>query len=79
MLVYPRLCGELLRSNDIKRQILVSIFGLILALATMGAARANELHDAAEAGDKTRVEALLNQGMDVNEKKANNGFTPLHS
>ncbi|MDD4911770.1 MAG: hypothetical protein PHP57_05695 [Sideroxydans sp.] len=60
-----------------KQRILVSVFGLILALATMGAARANELHDAAEAGDKTRAEALLNQGMDVNEKKVNSGFTPF--
>jgi len=43
-----------------------------------GTAQAGEIHDAAKAGDVTKVRQLLKQGVDVNAKDDFSRSTPLH-
>ena len=55
----------------------IFLMGLCFFAATAQAGENTPLHDAARAGDKAKIEALLAQGADVNAKD-NYGRPPLH-
>lgn len=56
------------------KKLLLMIF--VTVVLTLIPAQAAEIHDATAAGDKVKVEKLLTQGVDVNNKDAG-GMTPL--
>ena len=57
--------------------LILSVLIFLVQIASTHAADDSPLHEAARAGDKAQVEALLAKGADVNAKD-NSGGTPLH-
>jgi len=58
------------------KQLILSV-GLVTMIIAIPA-QATELTDAVVRGDKAKVEQLINNGADVNEKDSQYGNTPLH-
>lgn len=61
--------------NTMKKLILLACMTTLLIAIP---AQATELTDAVIRGDKVKVEQLIKNGGDVNEKESNYGNTPLH-
>jgi len=51
---------------------------ILVALAWSSLAFCGEIHDAAKAGDLTKIQALLKDNPDLVNSKETNGWTPLH-
>ena len=60
-----------------KALMLAGLMGIVMLLAMLSTAGATELHNAAWTGDITKIERLLEAGVDPNARDKND-FTALH-
>jgi len=79
--------GSILRLNQLVAQeqqdwssatkIVALVFGVGLLASIFKSVKDNSLHEACKIGDKSKVEKILKQGIDLNARDAN-GLTGLH-